>query len=920
MLAFSLLLFFSFSQPATKSLAQALQEYKAADIFYEEALRINEKGPGADQREAQYNQTALKRFTQIEKSLPQGNHAFDSLHFFVALKMGQLAHYFDSLSVAAAYYEKAIALKKFLPQLADSFAFKAYVLCGNIYFVQNRLDEATAAFGKAEAIQDRASRKIMESERLYNALGALHFQAGNYLQAGNYFREAAETLERGRPYYTDFLVNYSINAAIALFKLEQFDSAAASLQRLLPYRIHLNEIHNNLGLIYYRKGQYNEALKEYGQVHYNNRLDIGVQNDRANAWLALDQYDSAASCLNAAEALNASYNGSQLSADHGLTFKIHGDLLSRQDRPEEALNLYQQALHQFYPAFSGSSPDVNPEKFSGVFSYINLFNTLAAKAVAFYRLYEHHHDLAYARSALATYTSAFALIDYIVRSYDSDEARLFLKRTSYDIHTRPIDLAFQLYSKTGDAAFLEKAYQMDQQNKASVLAFNVQRNQISDLSSGSRQREQKLKMEITRLSLMSMNAADSASVASAGRRISELEIQLGRVQDSTSSAYPIAVSIPDIRTLQAKIISRGTLLLSYHLSEAALTVFTVTHDRFNGYQIPLYSDFRKDLHNFVRSLHENPDRMVPDTLVQRLSAVLLGNFIPEQEKRVIIIPDDELNYLPFEALIHNGNYLIEEHSIQYQFSTALLKTENTDFRNFSTAAFAPFAHQRISAGGLVFPELPSSFDEIHALEGSRYVNNDASKQAFLDHFDEHEILHLATHAVAGDSSGSPSFIVFAPASSSSKGAYLLYAREIYDLTLRKTRLVILSACETGYGKLVRGEGVMSLSRAFAYAGCPDIITSLWKADDEATAFLTKKIHAYLKKGLPVDVALQKAKLDYLNSANIHPRKKLPSYWAHLVFIGNHQTSPSAFPWIWVCVLICGVLIFLYGIRKKLRSH
>ena len=74
----------------------------------------------------------------------------------------------------------------------------------------------------------------------------------------------------------------------------------------------------------------------------------------------------------------------------------------------------------------------------------------------------------------------------------------------------------------------------------------------------------------------------------------------------------------------------------------------------------------------------------------------------------------------------------------------------------------------------------------------------------------------------------------------------LYAPEISNLKLDSTQLVILSACETGTGQLVKGEGLMSLSRAFAYAGCPDIITSLWKAEDKTTAFLTQQLHYYLE--------------------------------------------------------------------------
>lgn len=79
---------------------------------------------------------------------------------------------------------------------------------------------------------------------------------------------------------------------------------------------------------------------------------------------------------------------------------------------------------------------------------------------------------------------------------------------------------------------------------------------------------------------------------------------------------------------------------------------------------------------------------------------------------------------------------------------------------------------------------------------------------------------------------------------------------------------------------------MSLSRAFSYAGCPSVITSLWKAEDNATAYLTQKLYYYLQKGFAKDEALQKAKLDYLNDDTIAPNFKTPNFWAHLILVGD----------------------------------
>ena len=113
---------------------------------------------------------------------------------------------------------------------------------------------------------------------------------------------------------------------------------------------------------------------------------------------------------------------------------------------------------------------------------------------------------------------------------------------------------------------------------------------------------------------------------------------------------------------------------------------------------------------------------------------------------------------------------------------------------------------------------------------------------------------------------------------------------------------------------------MSLSRAFAYAGCPNIITSLWKAEDKTTAWLTNKLHHYLDKGYTTDKALQQAKLDLLKSDEIDPRFKTPDCWAHLLFIGNYERKNSLINWWWIAIsIIIAALIYIITKKKEAVS-
>jgi CHAT domain-containing protein len=100
-------------------------------------------------------------------------------------------------------------------------------------------------------------------------------------------------------------------------------------------------------------------------------------------------------------------------------------------------------------------------------------------------------------------------------------------------------------------------------------------------------------------------------------------------------------------------------------------------------------------------------------------------------------------------------------------------------------------------------------------------------------------------------------------------------------------MVVLSGCNTGLGKLRRGEGLMSMTRAFLYAGVPSIVVSLWPVDDESTALLMKYFYDYLRIGNKKSTALQKAKIQLINSTGW---KRNPFYWGPFVLMGDWKVT------------------------------
>jgi CHAT domain-containing protein len=923
------LLLFCFSQDELKNNAPAeqLNAYHAAEKVYQQAAHLSLQAGDDENLQAKADEVYQQALTAFEKIIPAAEKTgYDSLTFFIRLKTGFIAYYLNNPEPARKDYLAAIALKQNLPAVPDSFLFTAYLYTGGIYYAQNQFDSALSFYKKAELVNDRYDRSLNESQRLYNRLGVMYYETGNYLQARNYFEKAIAVLTATDPTNKNLLANYRINIASLLVKLEEFAQAQSVYESLLPYNIFNDEIYHNLAIISLKQQDYEKAISYLRKVNYSgNKKSIDLYYNFGVAWSGLDKIDSSTFYIQKALAENIKWNGHKKNVPYGLILKFQAEELTRQQHYHDALTLCQQAIIQFDNGFNETGITKNPEKYSGAFSYINLFNTLTAKADVLKQLYETGKNISLLEGSLDAYRSAFRLADYVEKTYDSDEARLFIGKIKYTVHSKPIDISLLLYDLTQKKEYLEDAYSFDQQNKATVLTLNVQENELKsshDFDKELFEKEASLKSAITRLSLKSAQLTDSQQLQSVNGAIRDQEIQLGKLQEKINDepAYHsryFANQVPTTEELQGKL-DHTTALLSWHLAGKEIVVFIITGNRFEYYRSPAGLEFFKNIDSFKASLHnESAEQRYNGAAVS--SALYKTLMAPLQSKlshieRLIIIPDDELNYLPFEALQdENGKYLVEKYSIQYQYATALLGKDDKDKKAAGVLAFAPFVTKGYKdSSGISLNPLPASGNEVSDLKGKILIDSAAVKNNFLQEANHYGIIHLATHASVNNEEPLRSFIAFYPG----PGDYRLYAQEIYDLDLDSTQLIILSACETGAGQLVKGEGLMSLSRAFAYAGCPNIIASLWKAEDKTTAFITKKLHYYLDKGYSRDKALQQAKLDLLKSDEIDPRFKTPNYWAHLLFIGNYERKQNSSNWWWIAITIIATAVVFLFIKRK----
>jgi len=866
---------------------------------------------------------ALKNYLAVVGILSR-SHADDHFLFKAYVSTGTFLQVLNRQKESAECFKKAIKLMPKLPDMKDSALFKPLVYCGNAYYRLDKTDSAALFYNRAEIIAEKYP-KVRELERLYNTLGVIAYSSGNYSKSITYYNKAISTLT-GQPAYDNlFLVTYQNNLASAYKKLHQYEKALHIYKRLLSFGIETDKLLHNIGSTYLAMGNSGDAIKYLLQVKYTDQKKL---NDLGRAYFEKKDDANALKYLQQAVGLNNHANHDYKNTDYGITLKYLGDVWFEKGKTLKALSCYQQSVNNLIFNFHGNDIYQNPSTFTSVFNTIELLETLQAKAVAFKKLYGASHKIQDLEGSLQTYQVFYKLAGYVERVYDNDDARLLISNRKYTSHEQPIQICVQLFRLTGNRQYIDEAFSLDEQNKASTLALSLQESKLrakSGIPPNLLQEESSLKQNITRLSLAAQDEKDNVKLSRLNGQLNELSISLLKVQEKINRETNFGrLKFPDqsvsIAALK-KIIPSNGAILSYHVSDSHLIYFVITNDKFEFFDAAIGPEFYSSLAEFytlAQSTDQN-NRKRMNTLGPFFYNILVK---PAEKyiggkKNLMIIPDNELNYLPFELITDlNGQNLLTRFTLTYNYSCTILQNSATRSSNqLNGLAMAPFANSGADdQAGRKLNRLPASREEIVALAGSHFFDSQATKLQFVRSAHYFNIIHLATHAFADDRDPNKSFIAFYPRKADSAIDFKLYLPEVYNLKLYKTRLVVLSACESGVGALVKGEGLMSLSRAFSYAGCDNIITSMWKADDAATAYISGRLYAYLQKGYTIASALQQAKLDYLYDSHIAAAQKLPGYWAHFRLIGSFETTPGNY--LWMVYVAAGLFLSLLILKKK----
>jgi len=193
-------------------------------------------------------------------------------------------------------------------------------------------------------------------------------------------------------------------------------------------------------------------------------------------------------------------------------------------------------------------------------------------------------------------------------------------------------------------------------------------------------------------------------------------------------------------------------------------------------------------------------------------------------------------------------------------------------------------------------------------DGKYFKNETATFDNFKTNASNYSILHLSTHATSGDTE--------TPASIKFYDQEILYS-ELYNLNINPD-LVVLSACETGIGKLYKSEGAMSVARGFQLAGAQNLLFSLWKVNDYTTSVFMDDFYKNIKNGESYFDANANAKLDFLKDKSISNAKKSPYYWSAFVYYGGIETTETQTNYYFY-ILGLIVLIGLFLVFNRFRK-
>jgi len=430
--------------------------------------------------------------------------------------------------------------------------------------------------------------------------------------------------------------------------------------------------------------------------------------------------------------------------------------------------------------------------------------------------------------------------------------------------------------------------------------------------------------------------------------LDNLKLEIRRTSPAYADLkYPQIITLKEV---QEKLLDSKTAFFAYSVGKDSSYGFAITKHSLKIFPISSRNEILKKVTEYRKVISDKDNKDFH--LGFELYSELVGPGLDKTVQRLIFFPDDILYLLPFETLItkkQGNHWLINSHTIAYAPSISSLREIIKRSRNNGVRRTKDF----LAFGDPVYEEGDSEssltnnlnqlqnfyFNQSLKLARLNYSGIEVQKIASLfkknkeDVFlrekaseaelrslklDDFKIIHFAAHALVDDQKPARSFIVLSR-NQDSRQYDFVQMRDIYNLRMNSD-LVALSACQTGLGRLIRGEGIEGLSRAFFYAGASSVLMSLWAVNDQASYQLMERFYYHLRSSESIMQSLQKAKLEMVHSGVFSH----PFYWAGFVITGNAEKvifPKTILKWIPLIISLCigGTFFFQIKILRRKKA-
>ncbi|WP_405205826.1 CHAT domain-containing protein [Aquimarina sp. LLG6339-5] len=797
---------------------------------------------------------------------------------------------------------------------------------GKFFLLKKKYDKAIEYYNKAIE-SNKFPKKVAQS---YCEIADCYFEKGDYYKSISYYNKGLPLLEKyGSEVslvlkYIQFSkncnkINSKESTDLGIYYLKKGDSIIKNSLETNRFNRYIHAVNTGFANLYALPHRYNfNRAKNYYNLNLHSSLSEDDSLTIANTYLNIGELylkRKNDSCLYFfKESLR--YDSIK-KTDTYETYRNLADYYISKQKYNKALSQVEKSItHNLGVTSSDNLHLISIKKLLDLKDQRSIISALKAKTKILLSLYEKEHNKEHLLEGIKTVHFANKLATLLVNYSTETETKYLWREEISEIFNLGVYMAYLLKHSELMFQFIEenKAFLLTQDINANIKNVNLPQHIIN--------KQIQFRKRILELESKSNNTNLSQKKDS----LFNLKIIYQNFKDSLQEKYPTyfenknkvqLISLEDaIEQLDNRsvVISYSILDNTNEINQKTILGLFISTTTTIPFKVENSEETFKQLIKY-KSVISKPLRTKEEfNQFYKTSYFLYNNLIPTNKikkgihkKHLIIVPDNELQNIPFGAFTTTNNklkYLIEDHDLSYAYSLSFLSFNKNIQRKHTKelSSFAPVNFNKTELPSLTFSE--DEIDEIHKAftSSKRYTYNNASKKKFLNKSSDSRIIHLATHA---DASNKP-VIYFAKDS--------LELHELYTYK-NNADLVVLSACETNLGEVKKGEGVLSLTRGFFYSGANSVISSVWKINDGTSSLIMQDFYSNLKNKQSKVLALNNAKRKYLSENSLS--QKSPYYWASFILVGDTEpTFNSSFEAYYLIIFLLLIFLFLIFMKKK----